>query len=97
MRVISKEVMVAALNGVALSLCVAMIAGFWFDSVGIGVIIAAALIITMLAAGVAGVIIPLALNRMGADPALASGVFVITVTDVVGLFAFLGFGALFLV
>lgn len=97
MRVISKEVMVAALNGVALSLCVAMIAGFWFDSVGIGVIIAAALIITMLAAGVAGVIIPLALNRMGADPAVASGVFVITVTDVVGLFAFLGFGALFLV
>ncbi len=50
----------------------------------------------MLAAGGAGVVIPLALNRFGADPAVASGVFLITVTDVVGLSAFLGFAALYL-
>jgi magnesium transporter len=95
--VIGKELLVAALNGIALALCVGVIAGVWFDSYGLGFIIAAALIITMLAAGAAGVVIPLVLNRLGADPAVASGVFLITVTDVVGLVAFLGFGALFLV
>jgi len=97
MRVIGKEVLVAALNGVVLAICVGVIAGFWFDSYVLGCIIAAALVITMLAAGAAGVVIPLALTRLGADPAVASGVFLITVTDVVGLVAFLGFGALFLV
>lgn len=97
MRIVGKEVFVAAINGLALAALVGLIAGAWFSSLGIGLVIAAALVINMLAAGAAGVAIPLTLNRFGADPAVASGVFLITVTDVVGLVAFLGFGALFLI
>jgi magnesium transporter len=95
-RVFGKEMLVAVLNGTVLAIMVGCVAGFWFGSLGLGAIIAAALIITMLAAGGAGVVIPLALNRLGADPAVASGVCLITVTDVVGLGAFLGFAALYL-
>ncbi|MFT5540501.1 MAG: magnesium transporter [Alphaproteobacteria bacterium] len=95
-RIVGKEILVSALNGAVLASMVGGVAGLWFSSLGLGVIIAAALVITMLAAGGAGVVIPLALNRFGADPAVASGVFLITVTDVVGLSAFLGFAALYL-
>jgi magnesium transporter len=97
LRIVGKEIMVAALNGIALAVLVGVVAGLWFASPMLGGVIASALVINMLAAGCAGVVIPLAINRLGVDPALASGVFLATVTDVVGLSAFLGFGALFLV
>jgi magnesium transporter len=63
----------------------------------LGGIIAGAMIINMVVAGIAGVVLPLALDRMGIDPAVASGVFVTTVTDVIGFFAFLGLAAAILI
>ncbi|MFO7649031.1 MULTISPECIES: magnesium transporter [Halomonas] len=91
-----KEVGIAALNGLVWSLVVAVLAVVWFGSVAIGVIIAAALVINMLAAGVAGIVIPLLLKRAGIDPALSGSVVLTTVTDVVGFMAFLGLATLFL-
>ncbi|WFM70223.1 magnesium transporter [Halomonas sp. CKK8] len=91
-----KEIGIAALNGVLWSLVVAVLAVLWFGSIAIGVIIAAALVINMLAAGIAGIVIPLMLKRSGIDPALSGSVILTTVTDVVGFMAFLGLATLFL-
>ncbi|MFP4182971.1 MAG: magnesium transporter [Halorhodospira sp.] len=91
-----KEIGIAALNGLLWSLVVAVLAVLWFGNVAIGVIIAAALVINMLAAGVAGIIIPLMLKRSGIDPALSGSVILTTVTDVVGFMAFLGLATIFL-
>ncbi|RAH38920.1 magnesium transporter [Halomonas sp. SL1] len=91
-----KEVGIAVLNGVLWALVVAVLAIVWFGSVGIGIIIAAALVINMLAAGVAGIVIPLMLKRFGIDPALSGSVVLTTVTDVVGFMSFLGLATLFL-
>ena len=66
---------------------------WWFGSNGLGMVIGAAMIINLVAAALAGIIIPLTLDWLGVDPAVASGVFVTTVTDVVGFFAFLGLAA----
>jgi magnesium transporter len=68
----------------------------WFGSDHLGLIIGAALIINLLAAALAGILVPLALDHFDIDPAIASGTFVTTVTDVVGFFAFLGLAALWL-
>lgn len=91
-----KEIGIAALNGVLWSLVVALLAVLWFGSIAIGVIIAAALVINMLVAGIAGIVIPLMLKRSGIDPALSGSVILTTVTDVVGFMAFLGLATLFL-
>jgi magnesium transporter len=92
-RVIRREVLVGVLNGIAFAVIIGVVAGFWFESRGLGQVIGVALIINMVAAALAGILIPLLLDRVGADPALASGTFVTTVTDVVGFFAFLGLAA----
>lgn len=89
-RIIRREATVGALNGVFFAVTIGIIAGLWFSDAGIGQIIAAAMIINMMAAALAGILIPLVLDRIGVDPAIASSVFVTTVTDVVGFFAFLG-------
>lgn len=91
-----KEVGIAALNGALWSLVVAALATLWFDSLAIGAILAAALVINMLAAGFAGIVIPLLLRRMGADPALSGSVILTTVTDVIGFMSFLGLATVFL-
>ncbi|HSH48779.1 MAG TPA: magnesium transporter [Halomonas sp.] len=91
-----KEIGIAALNGVLWSLVVASLAMLWFDSLAIGAILAAALVINMLAAGFAGIVIPLMLKRMGADPALSGSVILTTVTDVIGFMSFLGLATAFL-
>ncbi|MAN80659.1 MAG: hypothetical protein CMF64_09730 [Magnetovibrio sp.] len=95
-RVIGKEVLVGAINGVLFAVITGAIAWFWFDAPQIGLIIGLAMIINMVIAGLAGAAIPLVLDRFGVDPAIASSVFLTTVTDVVGFFAFLGLAALFL-
>ena len=89
-RIIRRETMVGILNGVIFAVCMGVVAALWFEDMSLGGIIAAAMIINMLAAALAGILIPLFLDRIGADPAIASSVFVTTVTDVVGFFAFLG-------
>ena len=72
------------------------LAWLWFDSPAIGIIIGAAMIINMIVAGLSGTLIPLGLEKVGVDPAVASTVFLTTVTDVIGFFAFLGLAAAFL-
>jgi magnesium transporter len=73
-----------------------VIGAVWFDMPALGLVIAAAMIINLVVAGLAGIGIPFLLERLGVDPALASGAFVTTVTDVVGFFAFLGLAVLVL-
>ncbi|MET1410823.1 magnesium transporter [Roseibium sp. HPY-6] len=94
LRVLNREVLVSAVNGVALAILIGLTAWLWFASPGLGVVIAGAIIINMLFAGLSGLLIPIALDRLKVDPAIASSVFVTTVTDVVGFFAFLGIAAL---
>ncbi len=89
-RIIRRECMVGFVNGVIFAVIVAVLAYLWFGNVQLGYVIGIAMIINMLAAGLAGILLPLMLDRMGVDPAIASAVFVTTVTDVVGFFAFLG-------
>jgi len=87
-----KEMLVSVMNGVIWSVVVALIAMAWFQSLQIGLIIASALIINLVCAALAGFSIPLALKRVGIDPALAGTVLLTTVTDVIGFMAFLGLG-----
>ncbi len=96
-RVVMREAGVGALNGLAFALVMGIVGYVWFDSVLLGGVIAGAMVVIRVVAGVAGILIPVALERFGADPALASGTFVTTVTDVVGFFAFLGLAALVLI
>jgi magnesium transporter len=92
-RIIRREMGVGFLNGLTFALLIGLVAGFWFQSPEIGCIIAAAMIVNMFVAALAGILIPLVLDRFGADPAVSSAVFVTAVTDVVGFFAFLGLAA----
>ncbi|WP_292111518.1 magnesium transporter [Mesorhizobium sp.] len=89
-RIIRRELGVGFINGVVFAVLIGMVAGFWFRDPNLGGIIAAAMIINMFAAALAGILIPLVLDRFKIDPAVASAVFVTTVTDCVGFFAFLG-------
>lgn len=91
-----KEVGIAILNGIVWALVVAAIAVLWFQSLAIGAIIASALVINMIAAGMCGIVIPLILKRMNIDPALSGSVILTTVTDVVGFMSFLGLATIFL-
>ncbi len=88
-RVIWREIAQGVANGLAFAVMIGVISYFWFGQPMMGVVIGMAMIINMFAAAVAGLLIPLGLEKMGFDPALASGAFVTTVTDVVGFFAFL--------
>ncbi len=93
---VSKEMAVAVLNGMLWALVVATIALLWFGSTSIALIIAAAIVLNVLAAAFSGALLPLLLDRFGVDPALAGGVILTTVTDVVGFLSFLGLATLFL-
>jgi len=87
-----KEIAVSVMNGLIWSLVVALIVTAWFHNMEIGAIIAAALIVNLVCAALAGFGIPLALKRIGVDPALAGSVLLTTITDVVGFVAFLSLG-----
>ncbi|MDX8439244.1 magnesium transporter [Mesorhizobium australafricanum] len=89
-RIIRRELGVGFINGIVFAVLIGMVAGFWFRDPNLGGIIAAAMIINMFAAALAGILIPLVLDRFKIDPAVASAVFVTAVTDCVGFFAFLG-------
>ena len=95
-RVIRREVLVGLVNGVAFAIVMGIVGYVWFGEPMLGVVIALAMVINMVVAGLAGTAIPVILDKMGIDPALASGAFVTTVTDVVGFFAFLGLAAVIL-
>ncbi len=97
-RTLIKEVSVSLVTGALFALTMALLASFWFPEWGfrLGLIIGAAMLINLFAAGLAGALIPLTLQRLNIDPALASGTILTTVTDVVGFFSFLGLATLFL-
>lgn len=95
-RVIRREVLVGLINGVIFALVMGVVGVLWFGSPALGYVIAAAMVINLVVAGLAGTVIPVVLDRVGVDPALASGAFVTTVTDVVGFFAFLGLAVMVL-
>lgn len=95
-RVLSKEILVGTFNGLLFAVIIGVIAWIWSGSVGIGAVMAVAMVITMIVAGLAGAAIPLGLSRTRFDPAIASGVFLTTITDIVAFLAFLGLGAWFL-
>ncbi|MEZ5922427.1 MAG: magnesium transporter [Parvularculaceae bacterium] len=103
-RIIWREALVGGLNGILFAVIMGLLAAIWYAATGapsdeatrLGVVIGTAMIINLLAAGLAGILVPLGLQRAGADPAVASAVFVTTVTDIVGFFVFLGLAAIVL-
>ena len=92
---VAREALVGLANGILWALVVAAAASAWFEDWTLGLVIAAAMMINLMTAGIAGAVIPLTLKRLGIDPALAGGVVLTTVTDVVGFLSFLGLAAIF--
>lgn len=96
MQLLSKEILVGSLNGLIWACAIALIAAFWFNSLQLGYIIALAMLINLIVSAISGVLLPVILDKFNIDPALAGGVALTTVTDVVGYFAVLGLAAVFL-
>jgi magnesium transporter len=94
LRVILRELTVGLLNGLAFAVLTGVVAYAWFKVPDLGVVIGLAMVVNLVAAALGGILIPLVLERLRADPAVSSGVFVTTVTDVVGFFSFLGIATL---
>ncbi len=95
-RVIRRELLVGMLNGLCFAILLGTVGMVWFDSPLLGVVIGSALVVNMIIAGFAGTVFPVVLDRLGVDPALASGTFVTTTTDVMGFFIFLGLASVVL-
>jgi magnesium transporter len=95
-RVIVREIFTGVVNGLIFAVVMGVVALVWFQNVQLAGVIAAAMVINLAIAGLAGIAVPLALRKFGADPAVSSSVFVTTVTDVIGFFAFLGLAAIIL-
>lgn len=96
MRVVTREAGVGLINGVIFAVVMGIVGVVWFGTPMLGVVIGSAMVINLLVAGLAGIMVPVVLDRLRIDPALASGAFVTTVTDIVGFFSFLGLAALLL-
>jgi magnesium transporter len=97
LRVIGKETAVGLLNGILFAVLIGTVAGLWFSNVGLGAVIACAMVTNLIVAGFFGAGIPVVLDKIGIDPAVASSVFLTTMTDVIGFFAFLGLATIFLI
>ena len=95
-RSVRREAYAAGLIGLIFAVALALIAFIWFGDPQLALVAFIAMIINHVFAGLAGILVPLSLKKFGADPAVASSVFVTTVTDIVGFFAFLGFAVLIL-
>lgn len=94
---LKKELGIGIINGLIWAVIVAIIAYIWFGSQSIALVIGAAIVLNMIAAALAGILVPLTLNKMNIDPALSGAVVLTTVTDVIGFMAFLGLATVFLV
>ena len=93
-RLVLREVSAGAINGILFAVLIGIVTAVRFNNLSLGVVIGLAMVVNMVAAGTAGILIPLALNRLKIDPAIASSTFVTAITDVVGFFAFLGLAGL---
>ena len=94
---VQRELAVAVLNGVVFAALAASISFLWFRDMDIAAVMAVAMFANLVVAGLSGTLVPLGLVRVGVDPAVASSVFITTITDVVGFFVFLGLAALYLI
>ena len=92
---IIKEFLIGILNGVIFAIISAVVVYFWFSDITLSLIISIAMILNMIVAGLFGILVPIFLKKINIDPALASSVFVTTITDVIGFLSFLGIGAFF--
>ena len=92
---LSRETIVGFINGCIWSTVVGVVASVWFNDTVLGLIIASAMIINLIIAGIAGASLPMALKRLNIDPALSGGVILTTITDVIGFLAFLGLASLY--
>ncbi len=97
LRFVGKEMLVGLANGLMFAVVAGAVAWYWFDTPMIGVIIGVAMVINLVVAALSGALVPLGLEKVGVDPAVASSVVLTTVTDVIGFFAFLGLATVFLV
>jgi magnesium transporter len=93
-KVVGKEFLIGVLNGIIFAIITGLIVHLWFRQIDLSIIIAASMVLNMIVAGLFGILIPVTLKKMNIDPALASSVFVTTVTDVIGFLSFLGIGSL---
>jgi magnesium transporter len=93
-RVVMREGLVGLVNGLAFAIITGIAAYAWFRIPGLGVVIGLAMVCNLVAGALGGILIPMVLERVNADPAVASGTFVTTITDVVGFFSFLGIATL---
>ena len=93
-QIIGKEFFIGVLNGIIFAVITAVVVHLWFKQIDLSIIIAASMVLNMIVAGLFGILIPVTLKKMNIDPALASSVFVTTVTDIIGFLSFLGIGSL---
>ncbi len=92
-RVVGKEFIIGILNGIIFAIITAIIVHLWFKEINLSMLIAVSMILNMIVAGLFGILVPVSLKKMNIDPALASSVFVTTITDVIGFLSFLGLGS----
>ncbi len=92
---IIKEFLIGILNGVIFAIISAIVVQFWFNNITLSIIISISMIMNMIVAGLFGILVPITLKKIKVDPAIASSVFVTTITDVIGFLSFLGIGAYF--
>ena len=93
-KIVTKEFFIGVLNGIIFAIITGIVVQLWFKQIDLSIIIAASMVLNMIVAGLFGILIPVTLKKMKIDPALASSVFVTTVTDVIGFLSFLGIGSL---
>ena len=93
--IITKEFIIGVLNGIIFAIITGVIVQLWFKEINLSILIAGAMVLNMIVAGLFGILVPVTLKRFNIDPAIASSVFVTTITDVIGFLSFLGFGAYF--
>ena len=94
-KTVFKEFNIGILNGIIFAIISAIIVQLWFKDIQLSFIISISMILNMVVAGLFGILVPVSLKRLNIDPAIASSVFVTTITDVIGFLSFLGIGAYF--
>ena len=94
-RVVGKEFLIGILNGIIFAIITAIIVQLWFKELNLSILIGISMVLNMIVAGLFGILVPVSLKKLNIDPALASSVFVTTITDVIGFLSFLGLGSFY--
>ena len=94
-QIVTKEFIIGVLNGIIFAAITSLIVQLWFKEINLSILIAVAMVLNMMVAGLFGILVPVSLKKLNIDPAIASSVFVTTITDVIGFLSFLGIGSYF--